>query len=354
MFSEVRKRAKKAGRPPGVAAYTGNKKHRPIITYTVYSPNDFHEIPNASLQDCFNEVKDDEIKWINVEGLSDIELMKELTRHFNVHPLTLEDILNIEQRPKVEEFETYMFVTIKVLLWQPKDNTFLTQQVSIILGENFILSFHELDTSLFDAIREKMRSSANQNIRKHGPDYLMYRMIDSIIDEYFVVMEGLSDEIEGVEEAIVANPNNAQAREIYELKRQILLLRKSVWPMREAISHLMHADNQLISKFTLIYIRDVYDHTVQAIDTLETFRDMLSGMLDMYLTSLTNRMNEIMKTLTIITTIFIPITAIASVYGMNFAHMPGTEWSWGYPLVLFIMIAIAGLMLVYFRKKKWI
>lgn len=354
MFSEVRNRAKKAGSPPGVAKYMGDKKSSPVITYTVYSPTTFQEKSHATLEDCFAETKEDDIKWINVEGISDVGLMKELTGHFDIHPLTLEDILNVEQRPKVEEFENYIFVTLKVLMWHEKDETFLTQQVSIILGERYILSFHELDTTLFDTIRDKMRSSANQNMRKHGPDYLMYRLIDTIVDEYFVVMEGVSDKIENIEEEIVENPTAVQASNIYQLKRQILLLRKSVWPMREAISHLMHAENELVSKFTLIYIRDVYDHTVQAIDTLETFRDMLTGMLDMYLTSLTNRMNEIMKTLTIITTIFIPITAIASVYGMNFDHMPGTQWTFGYPIVILVMITIAILMMIYFRRKKWL
>lgn len=354
MFSEVHKRVKKTGSPPGVATYTGDRHSKPVINVTTYSSQYFNEQSNASLTDCMVEPKDNETIWINVEGLSDVEVIRAITEKFNVHPLTLEDVLNVEQRPKVEEFDTYIYVTLKVIIWNSKLESFIIQQISIVFGKNFILSFHEIDTNLFDSIRDKMRSNSNHNARRHGPDYLMYRMIDSIVDEYFVVMEGLGDQLEKLEDLIVVNPTSQNAQQIYKLKREVLILRKSIWPMREAINHLMHADNELISKFTLIYLRDVYDHTIQGIDSLETFRDMLSGMLDMYLSGLTNRMNEIMKTLTIITTIFIPITAIASVYGMNFDYMPGVHWWYGYPIVLTIMFAISILMIFYFYRKKWL
>lgn len=355
MFSEVHKRAKKAGKPPGTLTYTGDQTQgTPVVTVITYSANDFYEVCGHNLETCFPS--DQPYKgttWVNVEGLHDIELIKSLAKRYNLHPLTVEDILNVGQRPKVEEFKHYLFVTLKVLL-KTRDSSFTIKQVSIILGKNFVLTFQEADTTLFDGTRAKLRSQTSQTLRKEGGDYLMYRLIDTIVDEYFVTLENIGDQIEKMEEIIVASPTPQNARIIYRLKRQMLLLRKAIWPMRELLSHLTHTDNNLISKFTSIYMRDVYDHSVQAMDTLETFRDMLSSMLDMYLSSVTNRMSEIMKTLTIITTIFIPITAIASIYGMNFEALPGLRSKWGYLIALFVMAFIAGSMLVYFRRKKWI
>lgn len=355
MFSEVHKRAKKAGYPPGTAAYTGEKNQiAPILTAAFYN-KDICDIKTGSeIASSLPNEKNDGIIWLNVEGLHDAELIKDIAKHFHLHPLTVEDILNVAQRPKVEEFEDYLFITLKALQAQKKTGAFIVQQVSLVLGKNFLLSFHELDTSLFDAVRTRLAKTANQRLRQQGPDYLAYRLMDAIIDEYFIVLEQLGDQIEKTEEDIINNPTPQTPRIIYRMKRQMLLLRKAIWPMREAMGHLMHGEDEFITQFTQVYLRDLYDHTVQAIDTLETFRDLLSNMLDMYLSSLTNRMNEIMKTLTIITTIFIPITAIASIYGMNFETMPGIHSAYGYPMALVCMISIAIMMMMYFWKKKWL
>lgn len=354
MFSEIRKRVKKAGKAPGTFTYTGEQRTKPpVVTVINYSPSDFYETSDIHIEACFPpEMARKGTTWVNIEGLNDIELIKNLTKRYNLHPLTVEDILNVEQRPKVEEFKNYLFITLKVLLKQ--GHAFTAKQVSFILGNNFLLTFQELDTTLFDNIRIKLRSKTNQTLRKEGPDYLMYRLIDTIVDEYFVTLEELGDQIEEIEESIITNPTPQSARTIYKIKREMLLVRKAIWPMRELLSHLAHTENNRISKFTMIYLRDVYDHTVQAIDSLETFREMLSSMLDVYLSSITNRMNEIMKTLTIITTIFIPITALASVYGMNFHYIPGLDWQFGYIAVLGSMGLIAFCMLLYFKYKKWI
>lgn len=355
MFSEVHKRAKKAGKPPGSATYTGTKRNKPpVVTVISYSKDEYQEKVTGSFDDCLLTLKPGNATWINIEGLHDVELVKQIGKQFDLHPLTVEDILNVEQRPKIEEFENYLFVTLKVLLWNAKTTRFVSQQLSLVLGENFVLTFQELDTNLFEAIHARLKSTPNQNLRKQGSDYLMYRLIDAVVDEYFVVLEGLGEQIERIEEAIISAPTALNTRVIYQLKQQVMLLRKAIWPMRESLGHLMHAEDNLISNFTRIYFRDVYDHTVQAIDTVETFRDMLSSMLDVYLSSLTNRMNEIMKTLTIITTIFIPITSLASIYGMNFRYMPELQWHYGYPTVLCIMLFMVICMLLYFRKKKWI
>lgn len=356
MFSGIRRSAKKAGHPPGTAIYTGARKNKTTkISVVTYNKDEVRDQEGVSFEDINAFLANKlEVTWINVEGLQNVALIQSISDRFNLHPLTVEDILNVAQRPKVEEFDDYLFVTLKVLRWRPISSTFIVKQLSLILGKDFLLSFEEFDANRFNDIREKLNDVSKQRLREQGCDYLAYRLIDAVVDEYFVVLEALGDRIEKVEERIIADPTPRNSRTIYKLKRQMLLLRKTIWPMREAISHLLHVEERLISKFTRIYLRDVYDHAMQAIDTLETFRDMLSGMLDMYLSSLTNRMNEIMKTLTIITTIFIPITAIASIYGMNFPNLPGLQSEWGYIIALLSMFIMGVGMIIYFYKKHWI
>lgn len=354
MFGELRKRVKKAGQPPGTATYTGKKKAAEThLTVLTYSEHDFHEFYGKTLEEVLPSTKEPGVTWIHVEGLQNIALIEQLAKTYNIHPLTVEDILNVDQRPKVEEFEGYLFITLKMLMWNEKRRTFSTEQISFILGKDFLLSFQERENAHFKHIRERLRSSANQRMRQQGSDYLVYRLMDSIVDYYFVVLEGLGDQIEKVEDIIITDPKPQNTRTIYRLKRQLMTLRKSIWPMREAISHLTQMEG-VFTSFTRIYLRDLYDHVVQAIDTIETFRDVLASMLDVYLSSLTNRMNEIMKTLTIIATIFIPITFIASFYGMNFQYMPELHWHYGYAMVIGVMLIMVAIMLVYFRRKKWI
>jgi magnesium transporter len=355
MFSEVQQRVKKVGHPPGSPIYTGDPSSiEPVIIVITYDANNATEKTGRHLQDCLTEQNPTVTTWINIESLHDTDLIKQVAEMFKLHPLTIEDILNVGQRPKVEEFDNYLFVTLKVLLWQDETNTFSVSQLSLVIGKNYVLSFQELDTTRFDDLRKRLQSQNGQLLRKQTTDYLAYRMIDDVIDEYFIVLEALGDEIETIESRIISSPTPQNSRAIYRLKRQLLLLRKAIWPMREALSHLLNIDEELITKSTRLYLRDVYDHTMQAIDTLETFRDMLSSMLDMYLSGLTIRMNEIMKTLTIITTIFIPITALASIYGMNIPDVPLMHASYAFLPIASMMIAIAALMLLYFWKKEWI
>ncbi len=354
LFSELRKRAKKAGQPPGSAVYTGGKKATEThITVLTYSEHDFHEYHGKTLAETLPPKKEPGVTWIHIEGLENVEQIQQLAKTYNIHPLTVEDILNVDQRPKVEEFESYLFITIKMLTWNIKKRAFSAEQISFVLGKDFLLSFQERENTQFKKIRERMQSSSNQRMRQQGSDYLTYRLMDSIVDYYFVVLEGLGDQIEKAEDAIISNPTPQNTRTIYRLRRQLMILRKVIWPMREAISHLTQLEN-IFTSFTRIYLRDLYDHVVQAIDTIETFRDILASMLDVYLSSLSNRMNEIMKTLTIIATIFIPITFIASFYGMNFQHMPELHWHYGYEMVIGIMAIMICVMLVYFYRKKWL
>lgn len=354
MFADIKKRVQKAGAPPGTPVYTGKEKIPTRIHVINYTAQDFHEVTGSTLTECLPEQPKAGVTWVNVEGLSDVPVITDLATRYHLHPLTVEDILNVEQRPRVEEFEGYYFITLKVLLWEEKLRTFTAEQISIVVGKDFVLSFQERPLTIFNPLLERLRNAINQRLRQQGNDYLAYRLIDTIVDQYFVVLEGISDQIEEVEGLIIAAPLPQNARMLYHLKRQVLLLRKAIWPVREAVNRLLQDEEKLITSFTHVYLRDVYDHAVQAIDTIETFRDMMAGILDVYLSSLTTKMNEIMKVLTIIATIFIPITTIASIYGMNFQYMPELQWHWAYPAVLGIMAIIAILMLVYFRRKKWI
>lgn len=354
MFSEVRKAAKKAGLPPGTATYTGDKNNvTPVIKVLCYDTKNYTETSGETLNECLPIPPTAGITWINVKGLHDTSIIEDIAQRYNIHPLTVEDILNLGQRPKVEEYDGYLYSAIKLLQWQKKSSTFSVKQLSLILGKNFVLTFHDSESPIFDAIYNRFKSTATQRLRQQGPDYLFYRIIDAAVDQYFILLESLGDLIEDTEEHLITTFNPQNARLIYKLKRQMLLLRKAVWPMRDAASHLLHVEEDLITNFTRIYMRDLYDHVAQVMDTVETFRDMLSSMLDMYLSIITNRMNEIMKTLTIITTIFIPITAIASIYGMNFLNIPGLHWEYGYYAALSVMFGIAIAMVIYFKIKKW-
>jgi len=355
IFSDVRQRAKKAGQPPGTILYTGHLKDKiPVITVTSYDEEQCVVTTGRHLHECLPSKKSKGMCWINVEGLNDVSIILELAEKFTIHPLTVEDILNIEQRPKIEEFDGHIFLTLKMLHWDNKNSTLSVQQISLIFGKNFMLSFMESDTSTFNLIRIKLQSASNQRFREQNSDYLAYRLLDAIVDEYFVVLENIGEQIEMVEEKIISAPTPQNSRIIYRLKHQMLMLRKSIWPLREVVSHLLYEEETLITKFTRTYLRDLYDHTMQAVDTIETFRDMLSSMLDMYLSGLSIRMNEIMKILTIITTIFIPITALSSIYGMNLSNIPLMKSKWGFTIVATMMTSSVLLMIRYFRKKNWI
>lgn len=355
LFSDVRQRAKKAGHAPGTLLYTGNQYEKaPILTVTTYDATNCKVVTGPNLHECLPEKDYEGICWVSVEGLHDVNLIKTLAERFAIHPLTVEDILNVEQRPKVEKFDTYVFLTLKRLFWDTEQLTLSIQQVSIVFGKDFLLSFHESGALHFDLIRKKLESASNQRLRQQKTDYLAYRLLDNIVDDYFVVLECMGEHIEMIEMDIISNPTPHNANFIYQLKRQMLILRKSIWPLREVVSHLLYEEDDLITKFTRTYLRDLYDHIMQAIDTVDTFRDMLSNMLDMYLSGLTIRMNEIMKTLTIITTIFIPITALSSIYGMNLPNIPLMKSSFGFGVVVSMMASSVVIMMCYFRKKKWL
>ena len=355
MRSTFHKRSKKTGLSPGSLIHIGSRyAEKSKITLIRYDETFFAEKELSLPADFRSESEKDKqgITWLNIDGLQDIKLFEDIGELFGLHPLVLEDILNTDQRPKMEDYGDYIYLVLKNFHGQENGNL-LSDQVSIILGKGFILSFQERESGLFDSIKDKISKNKGR-IRKEGADYLAHAIIDNIVDNYFIVLESLEEKIEYLEDDLVKKTIPSTLEAIHILKRELILLRKSLWPLREAISSLERSDSPLINKSTVVYFKDIYDHTIAIIDTVETFRDMLSGMLDIYLSTISNRLNEVMKVLTIIATIFMPLTFLAGVYGMNFKYMPELEYRWGYFCVLGIMLVIALLMLRYFKKKKWL
>jgi len=354
MIRIITKRSKKVGLLPGTLIHIGEEKvERTKVTIIDYDEAQMQEKEAKNIEECFSFKDTATVTWINIDGIHEVEVIEKIGTHFGIHPLLLEDIMNTEQRPKMEDFGAYIFIIVKMLHYSEHGGEVKVEQVSLILGSDFVISFQESEGDVFNFIRDRIRSNKGR-IRRMKADYLAYALVDAIVDNYFVILEKLGERIEEVEEELVANPTRVTLQAIHTMKREMIFLRKSVWPLRELISGLGRGESSLIHESTGIYLRDVYDHTIQVIDTIETFRDMLSGMLEMYLSSISNAMNMVMKVLTIIATIFIPLTFIAGIYGMNFKYMPELEWHWGYFVVLCIMGAAAVSMVVYFRKKKWL
>jgi len=354
MFTLFRKASKKVGLPPGTLVHIGEKRAEKVrITVIDYDASHLEEQEVDRIQKCFPFKDKDTVTWINIDGIHDMGIMEKIGKHFEIHPLVLEDIVNTGQQPKMEDLDQYIFMTVKMLFYDEETKEIRPEQVSLILGLNFVITFQEREGDVFNPIRDRLRK-AKGRIRRMKSDYLTYALIDTVVDHYFVVLEKLGEWIEGIEEDLITNPTPETLQTIHILKRELIFVRKSVWPLREAINSLERGESGLIHDSTDIYLRDVYDHTIQIIDTVETFRDMVSGMLDIYLSSVSNRMNEVMKVLTIIATIFIPLTFVAGLYGMNFKYIPELEWRWGYFAVLFVMVVIGFGMVMYFRNKKWL
>ena len=350
----IKKRSKKAGLPPGTLIHIGERKTGKVkITIIDYDEAQFQEKEAETIEECFPFKDKPTVIWINIDGIYQVEDIEKIGKRFDLHPLLLEDILNTDQRPKMEDFEDYIFIVLKMLYHDEKENEINVEQVSLILGSNFVISFQEREGDVFNPIRERIRNGKGR-IRKMGADYLAYALIDAIVDNYFIILEKIGERIEDMEEGLVTNPVPETLQAIHKSKRDIIFLRKSVWPLREVISGLERTGSLLIKESTDVYLRDVYDHTIQVIDTTETFRDMISGVLDIYLSSISNKMNEVMKVLTMIATIFIPLTFMAGIYGMNFKYMPELGWRPGYFAVLSVMVIMSIGMLIYFRKKKWL
>jgi magnesium transporter len=355
MVEKVKKRSAKAGLPPGSLVYIGAKKSGPpLIRILDYDADSVRERNKAAIEECVPFRDSDSVTWIDVEGLHDVGLLDRLGSCYGLHPLILEDILNTDQRPKSDDMDSYIYIVLKMLDFDPQSLEIVSEQVSIVLGRNYVISLQEgREGDLFDPLRERIRGNKGR-IRKLGPDYLAYSLLDTIIDHYFIILEKFAERIEALEDDLVSDPKPETLQQIHQLKREMIFLRKSAWPLREVVNVLEKSESELIRPATKIFLRDIYDHAIHIIDSIETYRDMLSGMLDIYLSSVSNRMNQVMKVLTIIATIFMPLTFLAGVYGMNFEHMPEIGWPWSYPILWLVMLGVAGVMLYFFKKKNWL
>ena len=352
--SMFKKRMKGVGLPPGTLVHVGRKKRDKVkITVIDYSPKKFFEKEVRRVEDCLRFRDTSTVTWINIDGVHEADIIQTIGAHFRIHPLVLEDIMNTTQRPKLEDFGSYLYFVLRMPRSEKKSGEEKFEQISLIMGKNFIISFLEDVGDVFDPVRDRIRRGKGR-IRQMGSDYLAYSLLDAIVDSYFAGLENLGEEIEILEEEVLSKPVPTTAEHIHHLKREMIFLRKAVWPLREVISGLERLECPLVTSATEVFLKDVYDHIIQVIDAVETYRDMLSGMLDIYLSSVSNRMNEVMKLLTIIATIFIPLTFIAGVYGMNFKFMPELELRVGYFLTLALMAGVAVVMLIFFRRKKWL
>ena len=340
------------GLPPGTLVYNGKvTSERVKITLIEYSETEYFEREFYDLSECMNHVKNGMVKWMNVEGIHKTELIEAIGKHYDIHALTLEDIVHIDQRSKFEEYEHYALGVMKMITF---DGHIHAEQLSLILVDETVISFQEpFGGDAFDVIRNRLRQNKGR-VRKLGSDYLFYCLIDAVVDSYFSVVEKIGDFVEEIEEEIMNDVNKNSLKKLYELKRELIYLRKQVWPMRDMISNMIRSESDFITKNTHIFLRDLLDHSTRIIDTVETYRDLLSGIMDVHLSNASNRMNEVMKVLTIVSSIFIPATFIVGVYGMNFDFMPELREHYGYPIVWSIMLAIMIGQLIFFKRKKWL
>ncbi len=345
------KRYHPPGTAPGTLTIDESESAHPIRLQLVeYDADTLNEREGLSLSECKASLESATITWIHAHGYASPDLLSELGETFGLHPLALEDVLNTGQRPKLENYDRQMFVVMSLPAWRGEE--LAIRQVSLFFGSNYIISFYNGDQDPFEPVRKRLRVSGSR-LRGRGADYLFYTLLDIIIDQGFPVLEDLGEWIENLEDELLGKPSRETLAQIHQLKRDLLLLRRMLWPQREVINQLLRGDQPLIQEATRPYLRDCYDHMVQIMDLFETYRDMTAGMMDVYLSSVSNRLNEVMRVLTVIATIFIPPTFLVGVYGMNFTDMPELHWRYGYLMTWLIIVAMIGGMLLYFKRKKW-
>lgn len=350
----VRRSVKKPGTAPGTLVHTGPKKvERTRIRLLDYDTEQLSESEVEEMKKCFPFKDSPTVSWINVDGLHDVELIREVGEHFGWHPLMLEDIVSVGQRAKMEAYDGYVYLVLPMLSWDAESCQVVEEQLSLILGERYVFTFQERVGDVFEGVRERLRAGRGR-IRSRGADYLAYALMDAVVDHYFAVLEGVGDVTEQIEGEVLDDPQQSTMHRLHALKRELISVRRAVWPLREVFSQLLRAEDDYFSSETQIFQRDVYDHTVQVVDTVEALRDVVSGSVDLYLSTVGYRTNEVMKVLTIMASIFIPLTFLAGLYGMNFDYLPELHIHWAYPTLLVIMAVIAGSMLIYFKRKGWL
>jgi len=351
LFHRVQKPPAQA---PGTIAFVGEQKVDEVsIKLVDYDAEQLDERTIADFHDCFPYRETESVSWINVNGLHDVDLMHELGGHFGLHPLVLEDIAHTHERPKMEDFGDYLYIVLRMLSFDAERRDLVSEQISLVIGPNYLLTFQERPGDVLEPVSERLRRGKGR-IRTAGPAYLGYALMDAVVDHYFKVLEKYGDAIETLEEELLRDPPQDALARIHHLKREIVLLRRAVWPLREVVAGLERDDVALMGDAVAPFLRDVRDHVVQVIDAIDSFRDILSGLQDLYLSTISNRMNDVMKVLTIFASIFVPLTFFAGIYGMNFEVMPELRWRWSYPIFWVVILALVSTMLVFFRRRKWL
>ena len=348
-----KKASSKIGLPPGSIVYLGEKKVDKVtikVTEFDEASAETYEIKSVEEIDPFTDTP--QVTWVSVCGLHETDFLKQIGERFKVHPLVLEDILNPETRSKIEVTDDYLFIVMKLVLFNPEQKILETEQVSFILGRSFLFSFSEKTDDIFNPVKERIASQLGK-IRKRGSDYLLYALIDIVVDNYFLALEKTEERIELLDDEVINNPDKSQIESIYNLRNLLLLIRKSIWPSREIVNQLIKDDSDLLDDSIEPYLRDLYDHTIHINETIEQQREITNGLMEIFLSMMSNRMNEVMKVLTVIATIFIPLTFIVGIYGMNFPNMPEMYLPWAYFAVWGVMIGVTLLMLYFFKRKKW-
>lgn len=348
------KSTKALNQAPGTVTYVGRKENTETILEVIdYNADSYERHSNQTPEAAFKFEEETKTTWININGLSKTKEIEKLGKYFELHPLIIEDIVNTNQRPKIDEYQDYFFIVAKMLYYKD-DGELENEHISIVLGKDYVLTFQEAGGDVFDGVRERL-SARKGRIRSRGADYLMYALLDAIVDHYFVVVEEMSDKIETMEEQLLsAQPSDEITFEIQELKRTMLRIRRAVFPLREVVSRLEKVNSELIQEQTVNYIKDLFDHIIQVSENIDIYREMSWGLMDMYMTTINNKMNEVMKVLTIMASIFIPLTFIAGIYGMNFEYMPELQWKYSYFVLWGVMFVLFLLMIFFFKKKKWI
>ncbi len=344
----------KAGLPPGTLVHVGKAPDTECrITVIKYDRQNYEEYYAQSIEELLTRKDDNAVTWVNIEGLGNTEIIKSIGQNFDVHPLVLEDILNTHQRQKFEDYDKYLFIVLKGLLFSAEHSTIIYEQISIVILNNFIFTFKEKQDDLFTSLKHRISNSKGR-LRSFGTDYLAYAIIDAIVDQYMVIGDSMIDVIESIEDELLQNSTKKTLFSIQRTRRELIFIRKAVSPIREVLAEIQRCESEIIQDITKIYFRDVYDHSIRVIESMDSYRELVSGLLEIYLSSISNKMNEIMKVLTVFASIFIPLTFIAGIYGMNFDYMPELKWKWAYPILWCVFIITPIALLVYFKKKKWL
>lgn len=350
----IRPTAKTQWLPPGSLEPKPEEAVQPVTMHMfLYDENSFEEKELQSLEEFFATPIDGKVVWLNINGIHDTGLLQQLGDRYDIHPLVLEDITHTYQRPKLDDYEDFLYLVLKMITYDDITREIYTEQVSIVLLKGLVISFQEREGDVFDPIRERIRTGRGR-LRKMGADYLAYALMDIIVDTYFSILEQIGLRMEPIEKTLMSQPTEKTMHEIHHMKREIIYLFNTLWPLRQLVTSLQQNESKLINKSTRFFLRDIYDHIMQVVDTIQSLRDVVSGMMDMYMSIVNNKMNEVMKVLTVIATIFIPLTFIAGIYGMNFTYMPELQWKYGYFAVLGVMFCIFIGMLVYFKRQRWL